>query len=134
NDIEIFSDSDNAEQGPIIPRTHGIEFDKTNQRFLLSSPLDYTIYAVDSNSGLRSIFSQSGDENGPDFGTESNVYLNNLTIDIAGNRVLVAEMISGRIFSVDLTTGERSILSSQTSANLFNPMEWPWDVAINSSE
>ena len=95
----------------------GLVLDAVNNRnrlLVADNNLD-GIIAVDlsdgPNKGLRTRFSTDGDGNGPEMNTPSGA----MALDSANDRVLLMDSTLEALFAVDLTTGERSVLSDDTN-------------------
>ena len=93
----------------------GLVLDAANDRLLVADNNLDGIIAVDlsdgPNKGLRTRFSTDGDGNGPEMNTPSGA----MALDSANNRVLLMDSTLEALFAVDLTTGERSVLSDDTN-------------------
>ncbi|MGL6161659.1 hypothetical protein [Microbulbifer sp.] len=93
-----------------------LTFDSVNNRVLVTDPhFDAALFSVDLESGQRSVLSGEDSSQGgalvgagPGFGSPQAV-----AVDIANNRAFVADSAgtAGRIFAVDLETGNREIFS-----------------------
>jgi hypothetical protein len=128
----VISDNTNLTQGNPIPiMSRGITFDKSNQRYLVTSYEDQTIYSIDSITGTREIFSNNEIGEGDDFSSPGVGFLRALKVDEEGRRILVLERTTGQIYEVDMN-GNRGILSSPTIPNSLNPMERLHSLAVNS--
>ena len=94
----------------------GLVLDAVNGRRLLvaDNALD-GIVAVElsdgPSNGLRTRFSTDGDGNGPEMTTPSGA----MALDSANNRVLLMDSTLDALFAVDLSSGERSVLSSDST-------------------
>ena len=126
---EVFSDNTNAAQGDPIPFSRYMAFDKANNRYLLTSD-HQIIYAVDSVTGGRNIFSSNDIGGGDKFSPVNKAAISDIVIDEANQRVLVSEVYSGKLFSIDMETKERKLISSPGSPNTFNAMYRVQGIAI----
>jgi hypothetical protein len=95
-----------------------IAADATNQRYLVTSSTSHTIYAVDWISGARTVFSSpevgSGDPFDPS--EQMNGDFLGLAVCEETQSALVADA-PGRIISIDLSNGHRTLLSPGDSEN-----------------
>jgi hypothetical protein len=111
-------------------RARSIAFDKTHSRYLVSvgeqdpDASKHVIYAVDRNTGMRTVFSSNTVGTGDPFSAlladGNTAYLEGLTMDNENQRVLVCEKLSNKIFSIDLVGGNRSLVFNATSSNADN--------------
>jgi hypothetical protein len=112
------------EAGPILQNTTKVVLDTTTNpaRGIAYDSQRNAIVAVDLATGERTILS---DSDTPDSVNPFDNQLTDLVLDPAGNRLLVAErnspnMDDARILGVDLTTGERTIVSSNGFPDMMN--------------
>jgi hypothetical protein len=96
--------------GSALPDATAIVLDSGNDRVLIADDTLDAIVGVDIATGNRAPFSEAAD------GAVPFVTPNGMELDVAGNRLIVADEGSGaaadiRIFSVDLATGARSVIS-----------------------
>jgi hypothetical protein len=97
------------------PSISGIEVDEANNRVLvldgvLGALLTFDLVTgqrtvISSNSSLDAFDNQQAVGSGPAFGNP-----NHLEFDVVNHRVLVTEQSKRQVFTVDINTGERSVL------------------------
>ena len=100
--------------GPTLRSVKAIVVDKDNDRLLAAndeSAGDF-IFSVDIETGNRTILSGAGTGTGIDFSVPSSMVL-----DIANNRLLVADQLVHAIIAVDLTTGDRTEFSGANTGS-----------------
>jgi hypothetical protein len=101
----------------------GAALDKTRKRYLVAERGLQTILSVDPTTGARTIFASNAVGTGDAFSNldvDSEDGITAIAVDDVNQRAIVTEIISGKIFSVDLVTGNRKLISSITSDNSFN--------------
>ncbi len=109
----LLSDSTKG-TGPTLRTVRAIVVDKDNNRLLAANDEfggDF-IFSVDFATGNRTIFSGAGVGSGIDFSVPSSMVL-----DIANNRLLVADQLAHAIIAVDLTTGDRTEFSGANTGS-----------------
>jgi hypothetical protein len=112
--------------GPVI----GMDLDRSFSRYLIAGVDEQAVFAVDRESGVRSIVSGNGVGQGEMFGSTGNGDLAGIAVDGVNHRVLVTEIRSGRLFGVDLLTGDREIISSPGHPSADNTMVETYNLAI----
>jgi hypothetical protein len=115
---DIFPDAINP-----IYESFGAALDKTRKRYLVAERGLQTILSVDPTTGARTIFASNAVGTGDAFSNldvDSEDGITAIAVDDVNQRAIVAERISGKIFSVDLVTGNRKLISSITSDNSAN--------------
>lgn len=108
----VLSENNDATLGVGLETIRGIALDRTYGRYLLASPTNQVVYAVDRVSGYRSIFSGMGEGSGEEFSPAATGYLRRIVVDEKRQRAIVVEDVTGQIFSVQLSDASRSIISS----------------------
>jgi hypothetical protein len=112
--VNIDTEAIEALAGPATPgnQFEGISdllFDEENQRLLVADAVLEAILAVDTATGMQTVFSQAPDTGeGPAF---ENV--NSLTLVAAASSLFVSNQASENIMGVDLSTGDRKIVMQQ---------------------
>jgi hypothetical protein len=109
--------------GTVLSNIRGIALDSSTgtTRLLVADGAAHAIIAVDLSTGNRSIISYGAPADPNNLiGTGPAVYaLGQLAVDVAGHRVLVPDVspsaFVGRLFSIDLVTGNRTVLTASTS-------------------
>jgi hypothetical protein len=99
---------------PIIASSDAA-LDKTHKRYLIPGGSKQTIFAVDATTGARSVFSSDSVGAGEPIGEAG--FLLGITVDEVNQRALVTDNSTGKIFAVNLETGNRVLISSVTYAN-----------------
>ncbi|MCP4409785.1 MAG: hypothetical protein GY807_18985, partial [Gammaproteobacteria bacterium] len=99
---------DGAGSGPEFGFLRGVTLDAANSRVLVQS--FSSLLAVDINSGARTILSDRNVGQGPNFFIPKDVVL-----DEENNRVFVVDktLENSVILTVDLTTGDRALISDE---------------------
>ena len=97
------------------PGASGIEVDEANNRVLVVDNVRPALFAFDLSTGKRTVISSNSDldvfdnqqavGSGPGFD-----FPKNLVLDAVNHRVLLNEQSARKVYSVDLNTGERSVL------------------------
>ncbi len=129
----ILSDASKSIPNNLNPINHswsGIAYDKDRNRYLVSDYSQQIIFSVNAATGERAIFSSNSVGAGAQFGAVNSVYIAGVAIDDTNHRLLVTEAISGNLFAVDLITGNRTLISSTTSNNPFNPLYESYVVTV----
>jgi sugar lactone lactonase YvrE len=128
--------SDNAAASTIVqahplpflsnPGESGIEVDEANNRVLVVDAVRQALFAFDLSTGKRTVISSNSDldafdnqqavGSGPAFD-----FPNNLELDAANHRVLLNEQSDRKVYSVDLNTGERSVLFDMNNTSGSGP-------------
>ena len=111
----------------------GVVVDSENKRVLVLDDYFNTIVAVDTKTSARTVFSSNDNSSPTAPGTMAIV--SGIALDSANNRALVTERSVTRtaVYTVDLATGDRSILSNGSipdAENMFSNLE---DVVIDSA-
>ena len=124
NELTVISDQAKA---PGLEDVFGLDVDPLNNRYLIASGgqadnLDkHAVIAVDRISGVHSVLSSNSVGSGPLFsGVQPGGYnaaLIDVEVDQKRNRALISEFPSN-VFSVDLTTGNRSLFKDLTYKNV----------------
>jgi hypothetical protein len=120
----------------------GLAFDKTRNRYLLTYDGGQTIFTIDAVSGARSIFSNNSVGAGAEFrpvdtesvGAPGTGYVTKILIDDMNQRAFVAEAggtnKTGRLFSIDLVSGNRTVISDENPNNSANPLDFSADIVM----
>lgn len=108
-DRSILSDSTTG-LGPDLADSHSIVFDSLNSRLIIAG--DNMVMAVDPASGDRSIISSDTVGTGPLL-----IDARSFALDAANNRILVNDNDRPAIIAVDLTSGDRSLVSGAGDNN-----------------
>ena len=108
----VLSENNDTDLGVGLETIRGIALDRTYGRYLLASPTNQVVYAVDRVSGYRSIFSGIDEGSGDEFSPAATGYLRRIVVDEKRQRAIVVEDVTGQIFSVRLSDASRSIISS----------------------
>lgn len=114
--FEVFSDAaQNIPDGlnPFL-RAYSLSFDKNNSRYLVSDGNVNAIVAVNSSTGARSVLSSNSIGAGDAFSAVNVGFIRCLQVDDIKHRAIVIENKSGKIFSVDLATGNRTLITQIT--------------------
>ena len=121
----------------IIGQTYALAYDRKHERYLVATWDSSTIYAVDSKTGARNIFSSNLVGAGPEFGAiyigDTRGALSAIEIDETNNRALVFENRTTKLFAVDLETGNRTLISSVDGTNSENALRRDIDALKFSS-
>jgi hypothetical protein len=123
--------SDNA-----ITESYGIAFDKKNNRYLAIDVNNYRILAIDASTGARSIFSSNTVGTGEVFGEVYNdiqAALYGIQIDEDKQRAIAVEAGSGKLFAIDLATGNRSLISNRAESAIENVGRDIYGLAISNT-
>ncbi len=107
--------SDNA-----ITGSYALAFDKKNNRYLVTDTYNYRIIAVDASTGARSIFSSNTVGTGEAFGEIYNdiqATLTGIQVDEENQRAIAVETRTGKLFAIDLTNGNRFLISKHSEPN-----------------
>lgn len=100
--------------GPNLMPPGEITFDPVNNRLLAATGLN-SVMAIDLTTGDRSIFSRGGSSTEPDIGSGPAILgITSLAVDPGNNRVLVTDFMGGALLAIDLTTGNRTLLSGSS--------------------
>jgi hypothetical protein len=129
-DRTIISDI-NTGTGTLFTAPNGIVLDNVNNRVLLVDRFK-GFFAVDLANGDRTILSDNTTGTGTNFAVNG---LNGLSLDSTNNRVLIADgpfNAPNTLFNVDLTNGNRSVLSDNTTGTGTNFSKIK-DVSLDSS-
>lgn len=110
--------------GPSYAVTARLAVSDDGNTLYISDPLNFAISAVNLLSGQRYFVSNSATGTGTDFTDPGG-------IDVKGTTAYVADTSADRIFSVDLTTGDRTVIADGTSIGSGATVLEPTDVYIN---
>jgi hypothetical protein len=131
----ILSDGENNIPDAInlIKVSSGAALDKIRKRYLVTDAWQQTIFAVDATTGVRNVFSNKAVGTGDAFGDVDigNIGISAIVVDEVSQHALVFEDPTGKIFSVDLVTGNRLLISSVNSANSANVATSGYGIAIS---
>ena len=125
----VLSENNDTDLGVGLETIRGIALDRTYGRYLLASPTNQVVYAVDRVSGYRSIFSGIDEGSGDEFSPAATGYLRRIVVDEKRQRAIVVEDVTGQIFSVRLSDASRSIISS-SKIDENNPMGRIYGMAV----
>lgn len=110
---EIFSTISSDANQPLMPSTRGFALDETRNRYLVTvrnrAENLYGIYAVDRTTGERRAFSTNEIGGGEMFTVGAT--LTGLDVDPSANAAYVLDNGTSRLFSIDLLTGDRRVIS-----------------------
>jgi hypothetical protein len=144
--ISIISDGVNG-----IPNTdnlfidpYGIAFDKKNSRYLVTSGGQdkdlnkHIVYAVDPKTGARTVLSSNTVSGGDLFGqfvdiADNVTALLGIIIDEPNTQAIVAEVLGGKFFKVNLATGFRTLFSDSSNPASINHIEEAESIALVGS-
>ncbi len=113
---------------PPLVDAHDLVIDEANDRLLVLLRNGQAVIAVDLDTGIRTILSNSSTPNFANFFFEPTA----IAVDAAGNRALVANLSPNRaIYSVNLATGARSIMSNDTTPNANNPLGYVSAIVVD---
>ena len=111
----VFSDVDYS----LIPSTHGFALDKSRNRYLVtvsdSNSKSYGIYSIDRTTGERQPFSTNETGAGELF--VDRTALQDISIDEERSIMYVSEYRFGKLFAIDLNTGERRVAADLSYKN-----------------
>ena len=101
---------ESAGSGPSMKSPADMAFDRTGNRMLFTMWIDGSVVSADMSTGIRSILSDALTGAGPLLDSPRGI-----AIDPAMNRALVSDVnpSGNALLGVDLTTGDRQILSGQ---------------------
>ncbi|ARU26518.1 hypothetical protein [Cellvibrio sp. PSBB006] len=125
----VLSDNNDTNLGVGLEIIRGIALDRTYGRYLLASPTNQVVYAVDRVNGDRSIFSGMGAGSGDEFSPAATGYLRRIIVDEKRQRAIVVEDVTGKIFAVRLSDASRSVISS-SEIDENNPMSRIYGMAV----
>jgi DNA-binding beta-propeller fold protein YncE len=130
----ILSDNSTPDNSNPFANPSGIAVDTANNRALVADPaFGGAVIAVDLDTGARTILS---DNSIPDANNPFSVPVE-ITVDTANNRALVLDTTpfspNQSIIAVDLTTGARTVLSSNSIPDNSNPFSFPRGIAIDTA-
>ncbi|MGM8225551.1 hypothetical protein ACSV5M_03140 [Cellvibrio sp. ARAG 10.3] len=115
-----------------IGTSYGIALDESHYRYLVTDADNQKIISVDRLSGARSIFSDNTVGTGEPFGEIGLAGITGIAIDKENGRAIVTEALSGKIFSVDLLTGNRALLSGPDVPNTSVELIESYGIAIHN--
>ncbi|MEH6347728.1 MAG: Ig-like domain-containing protein [Bermanella sp.] len=98
---------------------------ENNRALLIDNELD-ALAAVDLNTGIATILSDSSTGTGPDL-----EFPDSIVHDIDKNRVLITDRNLKALLAVDLSSGNRTVLSNENTGDGLN-FNWPQSVALNT--
>jgi sugar lactone lactonase YvrE len=102
----VLSDASKPNAANLFGSAWSLALDTAHNRVLVLDPFALAVFTVELDTGERQVLSSNTTPNTlTPFGQMSSI-----EVDAARNRALVAETL-GRVLSVDLTTGARSVLS-----------------------
>ena len=124
---DAIPDADNP-----IGTSYGIALDESNARYLVTDADNQRIVSVNRLSGAREIFSDNSIGTGEPFGDIGLAGITGIAIDKENGRAIVTEALSGKIFSIDLLTGNRVLLSGPDIPNTSVAMIESYGIAIHN--
>lgn len=128
--FDVFSLSDDSPYS--IHESFGIAWDK--ERYLLTNYRNASIVAVKRLTGEREIFSNNSENfSGEPFATPPNGALTGITIDKENNSAVVVEAYAGKIFAINLDTGNRTLISNSSTPNTGVEIGNAYGIHIHSS-
>ncbi len=109
----------------------GIALDIVNGRDRALIVDEIAVIAVDLTTGERTILS---DNTTPNINNPFSS-LRGITVDTTDgrNRALVVDQTLGSVIAVDLTSGERTVLSNSTTPDFDNPFSFPVDIVLDAA-
>ena len=132
-DQTIISQNFSAGTGLNFSSPQGLALDAANNRALVTDSVSgAALVAVDLTNGNRTLFSNS-----PANGTGAGLVFarpTNLVLDAANNRALVIDATLSALIAVDLTSGDRTLISNSTTGSgpdFFAPQGLAFDGANN---
>jgi len=127
--FNVFSSSNDSPYSLKYP--HGVAQD--NDRYLITSMGNTTIFAVDRETGMRSIFSDNSQNTNNLFTEFPGGAVTGITIDKEKNRALVVEAITGKIFAINLDTGNRTVISDSSMPAISIEIGEAYGIGMNST-
>jgi len=115
----------------LLGESYGMTLDRVNGRYLVTDFSNQRIIAVDRTTGTQSIFSSNDVGIGDSFGDENDP-IGGIAVDEENLRVIVAEVVSGKLFSIDLANGNRTLLSGPDIPNSDVILRETYGVKINT--
>lgn len=106
-----------------------IAIDKDHNRAFLANDELTSVQKMDLTTGQCSSFAKNLVVSGDEFPWHDSQV--GIAIDTAHNRILATDKIQGAIVALDLTTGARSILSDNSTANIDNSFYSPEEFLID---
>jgi hypothetical protein len=101
---------------PLLPSTRGFALDKARDRYLVTvrgrTENLYGIYSISRTTGERKAFSTNEVGSGELF--VDRTQLQEIAIDEQRNILYVPDYLTGKLFSIDLITGNRKVLADLT--------------------
>jgi hypothetical protein len=117
--------------GPALINPTAITIDATGNIYVVAGSVAGNfdeIYKIDPTNGNRTLFSGNGTGTGTAFQA-----ITDITYNSASGNLLAADSANVAIFAVSTSTGNRSILSNDSTPNGINPFEDPTAIAYNST-
>jgi hypothetical protein len=115
-DTEEFSLISSDADHPVLPSTRGFALDKARDRYLVTvrkrTENLYGIYSISRTTGERKAFSTNEVGSGELF--VDRTQLQEIAIDEQRNILYVPDYLTGKLFSIDLITGNRKVLVDLT--------------------
>jgi hypothetical protein len=111
-------------------RTEEIVYDAAGDRVIVAA--SNRLYSIDLVTGVHTLFSGSAAGAGPFFGSDIRALGYDDTPGAGAERVLLVEGNQARIYTVDLATGDRAILSENNDGNGDN-FVFPVSIAVDTA-
>lgn len=89
--------------------------DLPNNRVLLTTRFNTELIAIDLSTGLRTVISSSGANGGPVGSGPVITFPSAIIMDAVNNRVLVSDLLQTTVYAIDLSSGNRSILTDNST-------------------
>ena len=105
-----------------------IVVDSANNQALVATSGSSAVYGVNLTTGERSILSNNSI---PNADIPFSYLVRAIALDSVSNRVLVVDESLRAVVSVDLTSGERSILSDSSTPNANNTLFKPTSITLD---
>lgn len=129
--FSVFSDSAQNKPDALNPihEAYSMAFDKNHSRYLITDSTINTIFSVDPVTGARTVFSSNSVGIGDAFSPISVGLIRSIAIDENKQKAIVIESKSGKIFTVDLVSGNRTLVAQITIGS--NPSKYLNSIAID---
>jgi len=109
-----------------IGNPEGLVVEAGRNRILITDTQG-VIYAMDPDSGARSVLSDAATGSGPELEVPED-----LVLDVANDRALVVDRAMGALLAIDLATGNRTIVSDNSKGS-GTTLESPTDVELDAA-
>lgn len=110
-------------------QTYSMVFDADKSRYIIADGLVNSILAVDAVTGVRSLLSSNSQGSGDSFSEAGVGIVRGIALDEIRKKVIAIESKTGKVFTIDLDTGNRKLVTTVTLGSA--PLKYFNDVVLD---